>query len=62
MNTIKKSMLSALVASALTLVTASAFAVENIIENAQVGCQQELTKYCKDVTPGKGRILACLTA
>ncbi len=62
MNTIKKSMVSALVASALTLVTASAFAVENVIESAKAGCQEELTKYCKDVTPGKGRVLACLTA
>jgi len=26
------------------------------------GCQQELSTYCKDVTPGEGRILACLYA
>lgn len=26
------------------------------------GCQQELTTICKDVTPGDGRILACLYA
>jgi hypothetical protein len=26
------------------------------------GCQQELTTFCKDVTPGEGRILACLYA
>ena len=26
------------------------------------GCQTELTTYCKDVTPGEGRILACLYA
>jgi hypothetical protein len=26
------------------------------------GCQQELTTYCKDVTPGEGRLLACLYA
>jgi Cysteine rich repeat len=62
MNKINKSMVSAFVASALSLVSASAFAVESIIENAKAGCQEELTKYCKDVTPGKGRILACLTA
>jgi hypothetical protein len=26
------------------------------------GCQLELTTFCKDVTPGEGRILACLYA
>jgi hypothetical protein len=26
------------------------------------GCQQELTTFCKDVTPGDGRIIACLFA
>jgi hypothetical protein len=26
------------------------------------GCKPELEKYCKDVTPGEGRILACLYA
>ena len=26
------------------------------------GCQAELTTFCKDVTPGEGRILACLYA
>ena len=26
------------------------------------GCEKELSTYCKDVTPGEGRILACLYA
>ena len=26
------------------------------------GCQQELTRYCDTVTPGEGRLLACLFA
>ena len=26
------------------------------------GCQQELTTWCKGVTPGEGRLLACLYA
>ena len=26
------------------------------------GCQQELTTFCKDVTPGEGRVIACLFA
>jgi hypothetical protein len=47
----------------------SAWAVENVgVENVTVvetvakGCEKELTSYCKDVTPGEGRILACLYA
>jgi hypothetical protein len=28
----------------------------------QEGCSSELTQYCADVTPGEGRLLACLYA
>ena len=37
-------------------------AVDNVIETVDKGCKKELTSYCKDVTPGEGRILACLYA
>ena len=40
----------------------SAWAVDNVIETVAKGCENELTSYCKDVTPGEGRILACLYA
>jgi len=40
----------------------SAWAAEDIIESVAKGCEKELTSYCKDVTPGEGRILACLFA
>ena len=40
----------------------SAWAVENVVETVAKGCEKELTSYCKDVTPGEGRILACLYA
>jgi len=40
----------------------SAWAVENVVETVVVGCEKELTTYCKDVTPGEGRVLACLYA
>ena len=40
----------------------SAWAAGNIVETVDKGCQKELTSYCKDVTPGEGRILACLYA
>lgn len=37
-------------------------AAENLVESVAKGCKKELTTYCKDVTPGEGRILACLYA
>lgn len=32
------------------------------VKTVMDGCQAELTTYCKDVSPGKGRVLACLYA
>ncbi len=32
------------------------------IETVANGCQKEIEGFCKDVTPGEGRILACLYA
>jgi hypothetical protein len=37
-----------------------AFAVEQSLESVAKGCDKELTAFCKDVTPGEGRMLACL--
>lgn len=33
-----------------------------VLDTFSQGCQQELSTRCKDVTPGEGRILACLYA
>ena len=46
---------------ALVLVT-PALAVEDLVESVAKGCEKEITTYCKNVTPGEGRILACLYA
>ncbi|HAK61166.1 MAG TPA: hypothetical protein DCO77_12440 [Nitrospiraceae bacterium] len=35
---------------------------DDLIESVAKGCKKELSTYCKDVTPGQGRILACLYA
>ena len=40
----------------------SAWAADKIVETVAKGCEKERTSYCKDVTPGEGRILACLYA
>jgi hypothetical protein len=41
---------------------ASSWAADNVIDTVANGCEKELTTYCKDVTPGEGRVLACLFA
>jgi hypothetical protein len=33
-----------------------------LVESVSKGCDKEITAYCKDVTPGEGRVLACLYA
>ncbi len=33
-----------------------------MVESVAKGCEKELTAYCGNVTPGDGRILACLYA
>jgi len=37
-------------------------AADDLVQTVVNGCKQELTTYCKDVTPGEGRVLACLYA
>ena len=35
---------------------------ESVIMTFTEGCEKELTTYCKDVTPGDGRLIACIYA
>jgi hypothetical protein len=35
---------------------------QDLIKSVKDGCKTELETYCKDVTPGEGRLLACLYA
>jgi hypothetical protein len=35
---------------------------QKMVKSVQEGCKTELTTFCKDVTPGEGRQLACLYA
>jgi len=39
-----------------------AFAQDGPVETVVNGCKSEIESYCKDVTPGEGRVLACLFA
>jgi hypothetical protein len=45
--------------SAITLDVTVAW-TQDLIKSVKDGCKTELETYCKDVTPGEGRVLACL--
>jgi hypothetical protein len=40
----------------------SANAQQDLVDTVANGCKTELEKYCNQVTPGQGRVLACLYA
>jgi hypothetical protein len=48
--------------SFLLIFTVHAGAIESLVESVATGCEKELKSYCSKVTPGEGRILACLYA
>ena len=58
----KKSYFVCLSVVVLLFSVINALAADNLIQTVVNGCKQELTTYCKDVTPGQGRGLACLYA
>ena len=58
----KKSYLVILAITLLLFSGTSALAADNLVQTVVNGCKQELETYCKDVTPGQGRVLACLYA
>jgi hypothetical protein len=49
-------------ACALVLWAVPALAETDLVSTVAQGCDKELSTYCKDVTPGRGRVLACLYA
>ena len=62
MNNFKKALVLAITGAGMALAATAAFAVEDIVESARVGCQAEISSFCKDVKPGEGRVLQCLSA
>lgn len=58
----KRIMMTLTAMAVLFLFTAGAAAQENLVETIANGCKVEIEKYCKQVTPGQGRILSCLYA
>ena len=58
----KKLTLLLLTLSMILLFSVSALAGDDLVQTVVNGCKKELDTYCKDVTPGQGRGLACLYA
>lgn len=58
-----KHMIRCLMAISLVLLfVGSALAQEGLVRTVTEGCKKEIKTYCKGVTPGEGRLLACLYA
>ena len=57
----RKWIVESMLAGAL-LVAGRAQAAESIADTVKAACNKELTTFCKGVSPGEGRILACLYA
>jgi hypothetical protein len=51
-----------IVLSLVLLVAMPVIAEQSLVKSVADGCKTELESYCKDVTPGNGRVLACLYA
>jgi hypothetical protein len=54
--------MGAAVVGVVLLFGGGASAQQKIVEQVKKGCDKELKTFCKDVTPGEGRVLACLYA
>jgi hypothetical protein len=51
-----------LAVSLFSLLPGTSWAQEDLLKSVKDGCKKELDSYCKEVTPGEGRILACMYA
>ncbi len=58
----QKHRLAGILIGASALHSGSAGAAETLIDTVAKGCEKELKEFCAKVTPGEGRVLACLYA
>jgi len=58
----KKLGICLLILGGLLLLVTPLMAQEGLVESVVTGCKAELEQYCSNVTPGEGRVLACLYA
>ena len=45
-----------------SLLPGISWAQEDLLASVKDGCKKELDSFCKEVTPGEGRVLACMYA
>ncbi len=58
----KKRLAFVLVLGIVLVFGTQVLAAEMLVDTVAKACKKELETYCKDVTPGEGRVLACLYA
>jgi len=58
----KRTMVLLAVVCMIFLLCGSVFAGKDPVTTVTTGCEKELDTYCKNVTMGEGRVLACLYA
>jgi hypothetical protein len=58
----KRIMIFLVALAILPLLVTAATAQQSLVETVANGCKMEIQKYCAQVTPGQGRVLACLYA
>ena len=58
----KRTLIVLIALGIMSLPFTNAAAGENLVQTVTEGCKVELEKYCGNVTPGEGRVLACLYA
>ena len=56
------SILSIAISVTLLFAISAGAGEQSLVETVANGCKTEIDTYCKDVTPGEGRVLACLFA
>lgn len=58
----KRGLAIAIVLAVFLCLSIPAQAGDQLVQSVVDGCKKELDTYCKNVTPGEGRMLACLYA
>ena len=58
----KRSFLFIMVMAIVLCFSVPATAADKLVQSVMDGCKKELESYCQLVTPGEGRLLACLYA
>lgn len=57
-----RSFVLSIAVTVFSALAAPGWAAENLVDTVKNGCASELESYCAKVTPGEGRVLACLYA